>query len=206
VLIGVSAAAPFSAPTAGTIELVDSAFLAHIPQEQHDAGHEVLGVKAKYPRFSWKSQEVRPGLPRDAFDMQVTLLTPRARATRAIVATLRTEGEVNTSKSNPAYFNNGFLFAAVHELSFGRSKNLGWTRVSAVECRLKDGRVIEPIITQFDSTTVIIQGYHQKLVDLQALFPLWLLEANEELRFAIFFADKDPFIVRYSAKKVKDLR
>ncbi|MEW5875988.1 MAG: hypothetical protein AB1752_12515, partial [Candidatus Zixiibacteriota bacterium] len=191
---------------AGTIELVDSAFLTDIPGWKHDAGTELLGIKAKYPDFSWKSQEIRPGLPRDAFDMNITVLTPRGRATHAIVAAMRREGEVNTADFKPALFNNGFLFAAIHQINFFRSANPGWTEVTGVECWLKDGRVIQPIFIQLDPVNFSINNVPYKLVDLQALFPLWLLESDQELRFAIFFQGKDPYIVKFSAKKVRDLR
>jgi len=205
-LIGLITVVPKSVVVAGPIELVDSAFLAGIPLEKHDAGHEVLGILAKYPKFSWKSQEVRPGLPHDAFDMDITVLTPRGRATHAVVAALRREGEVNTAQFKPASFNNGFLFAAIHQINFFRSANPGWTIITGVECWLKDGRVIQPIVIQLDSVNFSINTVPYKLVDLQALFPLWLLESNQELRFVIYFEDKDPFIVKFSAKKVKDLR
>ncbi|MEW5875480.1 MAG: hypothetical protein AB1752_09890 [Candidatus Zixiibacteriota bacterium] len=192
------------AAQAGKVTLVAPDFIREIPEHEHDKGDVVNGIEAIYPRGSWKVKHANAGSPNHPVVMDIALLTPRGRAVHEVVSRIRSRGYAIPADLEPERFNNGFQITGVHDFPGWQGEN-DWLEITGVQCRLSNDSLVNPISTRLDSVRVDGFGNNKRYTEINAVFPLWLLESNEELKFVFYFKRHSPKYVRFSAGLVRGL-
>lgn len=190
---------------AGQIEKVIPDYIQVIPEHEHDKGYVVHGVKAAYPGGSWITKTAKAGLATQPVTISIYLLTPRGRVVHEVVSRIRTRGYAITGDLNPETFNNGFLVAATHSFpSWQKSEE--WLEFTGVQCRTKDGQLTDPIRFEVDSIRVDVHGNNERYSQIEAIFPLSLIESDEALDIVFHFKRHKSRAVRFAASTVRGLR